>query len=227
MKKLIIYTIYLVVFSTTFLSFGQTKMEYNLNEIDLDFKPNEELIREFNDLKKSSDEIQLILKSGKDSLVTIYVKNNINESIKTRMQDQQLIIIQEAKNKKGEWKPIEYWIDSDCGNSYESLYIKSKNIIKTETRAYNKGKFNTEIRIKFLNNNKVYYSNSIQGKIDLSQFKVNIPKYLRNVEKIIGKETNEKMLFLVPNGQKEVSEKYAKYYEEKEKKNRKNKITKQ
>ena len=46
-----------------------------------------------------------------------------------RQQDGTVRMIQEAKDSSGEWKPIEFWQNTSCGNSYYRLKIDSKKYI--------------------------------------------------------------------------------------------------
>lgn len=102
-----------------------------------------------------------------------YIVNNNNSSFEYTLQDGSLLIIQEAQNKKGEWIPIEHWIYSDCGNSYDShLTLKPKTYATFPVKIF-KGDFKTKIRLKMkdLRSKKVYYSQAFEGQIDESKFK--------------------------------------------------------
>ncbi|TXF79218.1 hypothetical protein [Chryseobacterium sp.] len=194
---------------------GQNKsMVYNKNQSDFKFTANEELKKEFNENENSNSKIQVIAKITNDTVISIYLKNNTEDSLNLSKQDRHLYLIQEAKNKKGEWKPIEYWSNSWCGNSYLSENVESQKIIKTETEKYN-GTFETEIRFKFLIYDEVVYSNQLKGKINVTQFE--IPKEFRehstykNVLRFSDRELAEKVMFLEPNAMKEFSEKYKKW----------------
>jgi len=85
-------------------------------------------------------------------------------------QDGQIQAIREAKNRFGIWKPIEYWIDSWCGNSYSTETLNSNEYIKIETIKY-QGFFKTKIRFKIKMQHKTIYSNSYIGFINKKQFK--------------------------------------------------------
>ncbi len=132
----------------------------------------------------------------------------------------------EAKNEKGEWKPIEYWSYSWCGNSYRSRKIGPNEIIKSKSFNYS-GSYVTEIRFKLFNSNKVYYSNVLKGTIELSQFMISeTRKKMTNYyqyEASAGKEIAEKILFLEPNGWMEYSEKEKAWQKEMAERRKKNK----
>ncbi len=190
------------------------EMEINDNRIDQDFVPNSEFLKKINGQIKDNNRVNLFLEKTNDSLYSVYVINKTSDSISISTQDWHLFLIQEAKNKNGEWKPVEYWQYSTCGNSYLTKSIKPNGILKTESLVYF-GDFKTEIRFKLLDNNQIYYSNAIHGSVNLSQF--SIPNNLtenRNferIDKIGGSELMNKVLFLQPNGMKEYGEKLESY----------------
>lgn len=106
-----------------------------------------------------------------DSLFSIYVKNNGQKDIQLIPQDNKLTLIQEAFTQDKKWKPIEFWVNSDCGMSYlKKINIKFEEIIGLSSKKY-AGNFKTTVRFKLLINKKVYYSNSITASINKSKFK--------------------------------------------------------
>ena len=168
MKKYL-FIIYIISIQT----FSQNvEMTYNVNQIDEKFVANEnqKIKLLVNSLNNHSD-FTVYTEKANDSIFSIYIQNNTNDSINLSTQDWHLYLIQEAKNENNKWLPIEYWRYSWCGNSFLSRKVKAKEIIRTETVAYN-GNFETEIRFKFLNNSKVYYSNILKGKTEYV-FKLN------------------------------------------------------
>jgi len=73
------------------------------------------------------------------------------------------ILIQEAKNKKGEWKEVERLTKEKIGNFYYK--IEPKEYIYTKVPRY-KGTFETTFRIKLkLDDEKYIYSNEYKGMI--------------------------------------------------------------
>lgn len=112
----------------------------------------------------------MVITEIKDSLFSIYVKNNGQKDVLLIPQDNKLTLIQEALNQDKKWKPIEFWVNSDCGMSYlKKINIKSEEIILLSSKKY-AGNFKTKIRFKLLINKKVYYSNSITTSINKSKF---------------------------------------------------------
>lgn len=79
-------------------------------------------------------------------------------------------MIQEAKDKNGIWKPIEFSEDiilSPEGNLYYELL--PKNFLVTSIIKY-KGDYKTKIRVKIVIGKEIFYSNEINGTINYSQF---------------------------------------------------------
>ena len=224
----LIYLIEVFILLMTFELNAQTfEMETNDNLIDRDFVSSYQVKKKINRQSKTGNEVNLILEKNNDSLYSVYVFNKTNNPIKISSRDWHLFLIQEAKNQNGDWKPIEYHKYSWCGNSYQSEKLEPNGILKTESKVYN-GNFQTQIRFKLLNQNKVYYSNSIPGFVNLSQFAIpnDITKYRiykRIIETHKDSELMKKILFLEPNGMKEFSEKEKAYLEKMTELRKKNK----
>lgn len=204
-----------ILLLTIDISAQTSEMETNKNRIDRDFVSASEFAK-ISGQSKTENEINLILEKTNDSLYYIYVLNKTSDSLKISRQDWHLFLIQEAKNKNGDWKPVEYWKYAWCGNSYLSDKLEPNGILKTESKVYN-GNFETQIRFKLLNDNKVYYSNSMTGSVYLSQFDIpnDITEYrtYKRIEIRGGSELLKKVIFLEPNGLREFMEKEEAYLE--------------
>ncbi len=217
MKNLLLILILFLQFDC----FCQTiEMTNNENYIDSEFEPNDKILDEIKQFSETNNKLTLYMKKEKDSYFSVYLLNNTKDTLQISLQDNHLQIIQEAKDKNGEWKPIEYWRYSTCGNSYFSDKLEPNGIIKTSSKSY-KGTFKTEIRYKLLQNGKNYYSNSLICKIDISQFdlseKVKNESNYNDSKRIAGEETAKKIIFLDANGAKEYMEKLNKMRDEKTK----------
>ena len=101
----------------------------------------------------------------------VFIRNTSKDTIHIDNQDGALFLIQEAKNKMGEWKPIEYWIYSTCGNSYAYTSLGPNDILTLKKVKY-KGTFETEMRLKLRTNNKLVYSKPFKGSINTEQFEL-------------------------------------------------------
>lgn len=99
-----------------------------------------------------------------------YLVNTTNSTFTAKRQDGSLIMIQEALDKEGNWKPIEYWVYSGCGNSYfYPLKLDSGKCVLVPIKKY-AGNFKTKIRLKFKYSKAVMYSTPFEGAIDEAQF---------------------------------------------------------
>jgi hypothetical protein len=99
----------------------------------------------------------------------IFLINNSKDSIRINAYENRLMIIQEAKNPKGKWVPIEKWFFSGCGNVANDLLLPPKQIILSKVYKY-QGNYETKLRLKMINfMNEVFYSNEFNGRINKSQ----------------------------------------------------------
>lgn len=171
MKKL--FTLFSIVLSSVIYSQNiQTELFLNENLIEESFKSDSKIEKLFP--QNSKDSILVVAEIKNDSLFSIYVKNNGQKDVQLIPQDNQLQIIQEALTQDKKWKPIEFWVNSDCGMSYlKKIDMKQGEIIGSNSKKY-KGKFKTKIRFKLLIDKKVYYSNSIVASINESKFEKSI-----------------------------------------------------
>ncbi|WP_326980982.1 hypothetical protein VUJ46_11760 [Chryseobacterium sp. MYb264] len=156
--------------------------------------------------------IEIFAKIKNDSAIHVEVKNVTEDSLSVNTQDSKFFMIKEFKNKSGVWQPLEFWKYSTCGNSYfENLVIAPKEHTETEIN-YIKGKSPTEIRIKFLFKDEIYYSNSIKLKINSSKIytKKDLKKdaIYNKVLNVSDKKLAERVVLLKPFATKEHVAKY-------------------
>lgn len=156
---------------------------YSFGPIDL--PPGSEL-NEFNTKKQSSpldgyylewlDEREYLSWEQADIEIQIDTKRKLNGSYPVLLLNKEkdtilisygthLPLIMEAKNKKGEWKPIEGRFTYMCGNGVESLILPSNEILITSAPIF-KGDFETELRLVVGKN----YSRPFKGRINYRQF---------------------------------------------------------
>lgn len=111
------------------------------------------------------------LEDNPDGYFIGYLVNTSDSTFEAGRQDGSLIMIQEALDKKGKWKPIEYWVYSGCGNSYfNSLSLDSGKCVMIPIKKYS-GNFETRIRLKLKYGDEILFSDSFEGSINKSQFK--------------------------------------------------------
>lgn len=198
----------------------QSEMSVNQNQFNSDFTASSELQEQFRIIEKSNNEFKLVAKSKDNEKISVFVQNNTTEIIWLSHQDNQIYILQEAMDKNGLWKPIEYWESSDCGNSFGQIKIEPNGIIETKSTKY-QGSFNTKIRFKLSTDEKAVYSNTLDGSINPD--KLIMPNDFSFLWPLVlmGKETpieiQKKVVFLEPNGMKEFNEYFTKSQSEKQK----------
>lgn len=101
----------------------------------------------------------------------IYIVNHTKKSIIISEQETELILIQEALDKNGNWKPIDYMTFSYCGNSYGEYILRPNYYLMSKIYKY-KGNFETFLRVKMASDTSITYSRPFRGSINLSQFNV-------------------------------------------------------
>jgi hypothetical protein len=99
----------------------------------------------------------------------VYIWNPTDKTTSIPVQGVATEIIQEAKDEKGNWRPIEFWVSGFCGNGKWDYILKPNYYAVTSVYKYS-GEFQTDLRIKFRRGTKVYYSDSFKGTINKKQF---------------------------------------------------------
>lgn len=95
---------------------------------------------------------------------------NFSDSVQmVQFHDGDLVLIQEAMTPNLEWKPIEYFVYSDCGNSFSMKFLDTNAYFMFGIHKY-KGDFYTNLRVRMLNNGRIILSNVYSGYINKSQF---------------------------------------------------------
>ena len=145
------------------LDIDSSKIEIREGEVYFYFKTEES--------PKNLDSLDFFwLKANPEGYFTAYLVNTSKETFTAKRQDGSLIMIQEALDEEGEWKPIEYWVYSGCGNSYDNpLELDSGKYVIVPIKKYS-GEFKTKIRLKFKYGKKIMYSKPFSGSVNLSQF---------------------------------------------------------
>lgn len=95
-----------------------------------------------------------------NSLNTLRITTHIGET---------LIAIQEAKDGKDNWRPIEYWLNDRCGNSFGEIQLLLNNFIGFFIPRYY-GSYKTKLRLRVLIGSKIYLSREWNGRINKKQF---------------------------------------------------------
>jgi len=146
------------------------------------YKDNLELNKEIKKGTKSFDEYSNAIKDSyakyykpsknlKQSYTVLFY-NKSDSIIPIETKEGWLYMIQEAKDNKGNWKPIEYYNPHTfCGNSFGFSYLLPNHYAISKIYKYT-GVFKTKMRLKFTTNSNVYYSNEFMGEINLEQFDI-------------------------------------------------------
>ena len=99
------------------------------------------------------------------------ISNYSSDSIFIPIQDGSLISIIEAKDERGEWKPIQFWPISGCGNSYHSeCILPNQTILFTVKKNF--GSFHTSMRLRLHGTDTVFVSKEFKGSINKEMFKI-------------------------------------------------------
>lgn len=110
------------------------------------------------------------LKDNPGNYFMAYLVNTSDSAFIAKRQDGSLIMIQEAMDDNGEWKPIEYWVNSGCGNSYHHpLKLDPGKYVMIPIKQY-QGKFKTRFRLKLKTARAIFYSEVFEGSMERSQF---------------------------------------------------------
>ncbi|QHT65449.1 hypothetical protein GXP67_01540 [Rhodocytophaga rosea] len=116
---------------------------------------------------------------GEDSILfqayPVLVKNMTDSLLTLECEGARLFMVQQAKDEQGVWRELEYWRGNKeipfCDSGIQSIAILANCGLMSKTPVF-RGDFNTEIRIKFFSEGKIYYSNSIQGQVNKGQLMI-------------------------------------------------------
>ena len=82
--------------------------------------------------------------------------------------DGRLLVVQEALSTEGEWKPIERFEFSGCGNSYGLYLLHVGQYLLFGAQQYH-GDLKTKMRMVLRTNGKILVSNTFNGRVYQSQ----------------------------------------------------------
>ncbi len=131
------------------------KMNVRPNEISLIALPAEEIVfdRKYRGMK-------------------LLLVNTTNEQAAFSATDSHLNIVQEALDRNGEWKAIEFVRGSDCGNSYHKVFLGVNQYWEIAAARYT-GEFKTKLRLRLIKSKteqSPIYSNEFEGSVNQKQF---------------------------------------------------------
>lgn len=100
----------------------------------------------------------------------VLLVNATNEEKAFAASDSRLSIVQEALDKDGKWKPVEYLPSSWCGNSYHRVFLGANEHWEFAAARYT-GKIKTKLRFVMLGKDaERIVSNEFDGSVNPKQF---------------------------------------------------------
>ena len=110
-------------------------------------------------------------KIAKRVLFKIFSKSG--QEFDLEVQDLRLPAILEAKDELGVWRPIEYFIPSNCGNSYNKVHIDYGSYAIVSVNFF-EGEYHTKARLRVLQTFGIVYSEEFE--MSLSKDKFSFPR---------------------------------------------------
>jgi len=101
--------------------------------------------------------------------MAVWIQNSSNDTILLPEQDGSLIGILEAMDTNNDWKAVEYWWFSWCGNSYMNLNLPPEHSIQIGINN-NRGDWQTKMRLKIHGQDTIYFSNEFVGSVSKNDF---------------------------------------------------------
>jgi len=105
----------------------------------------------------------------------VYIWNSTRQITSIPVNGTMTEMIQEARDEKGVWKPIEYRIGDPGGIMIDAdpwqYILQPDYYVITSVYKYT-GDFKTDLRIKFKRGDKIFYSQSFSGRINKKQFEL-------------------------------------------------------
>lgn len=136
----------------------------NFDNYFLDWMDNRDFKRRDSaNLDISFDTTQIINNDGRKAF-PVLIQNKSIDTIYIGYGSQ-IPLITEAKNKEGQWEPIEERFVYMCGNGLHSIILPPNEFVLTSELIYS-GNFRTKLRIKMGR----HYSKEFNGTINESQF---------------------------------------------------------
>jgi hypothetical protein len=114
--------------------------------------------------------------AGKYKGLKVLLVNGTDDRVGFPASDSRLNIVQEALDRDGKWKPVEYLPSSWCGNSYHTVFLGPKEYWEFTAARY-AGSFKTRLRfrldgVKSQAKKLPIYSNEFEGGVNAKQFSV-------------------------------------------------------
>lgn len=131
--------------------------------------------------------IEINKAKSNQQFISLHLVNYGKEALSIPTQNGSLIMIQEAKDPEGNWKPIEYWdYQWRDESNFDALVLAHNKGVEIQAPRY-QGGFSTQVRFKLKigdKANNMLYSEVIEAKIDPQQFYLN-PEIKAKKKKVI------------------------------------------
>ena len=129
-------------------------------------------------LNVERDKVYLLAKPDEETLfaekykgLQLLLINSTNAPVSFAASDSRLYIVQEALDKDGQWKPVEYLPSSWCGNSYHHVFLGANEYWEFAAARY-MGTYRTKLRFRLDHDQIKIYSNEFEGSVNEGQFKI-------------------------------------------------------
>jgi hypothetical protein len=147
-----------------------------------EFKSYKDYLIDHNKTSEFWDSLAIAENQFSNSMdMAVWIQNNSNDTILFPNQDGSLIGLIEAIDSRGEWRPIQYWWFSWCGNSYMDLILPPKKSIQIGLNNQ-LGDIETKMRFKIHGRDTIYFSNEFLGTVSTDDFIINKKTLLEIIE---------------------------------------------
>lgn len=110
------------------------------------------------------------MKGGECPLILV-LANGTKEPVQLQASDSRLELGREAKDRSGNWRPIEFRAPSDCGNSRHQVVLSADRVWVWDVPSWN-GSFATKCRYVLSGLDKPVVSEEFDAKIDPQSFEL-------------------------------------------------------
>ena len=136
-----------------------------------EIKTKKQVFEDLNQITLKVDTTDLTVFDDKYLANKLYVINASKDTMTGLFDDAHLDIMQQAKNKKGEWQDL-YWAHGSFGFGefhYYSFKLPPNEYITYPVPIF-KGAIKTSLRYRLRFDNKIIYSNTFTGQVNETQF---------------------------------------------------------
>lgn len=103
-----------------------------------------------------------------------WLLNNSADTVTLATQDASLVCILQAQDTRKQWRPVQLWRFSGCGNSNVAKYLLPKEHLSFLAKIPRHGNFKTTLRYKLAGAKQFYYSNEFAGYVNYGEFNENL-----------------------------------------------------